>query len=228
MNMIALYKISYGMYILTSAKEKKFNGQIANAVIQVSADPATVTVSVNKQNLTHEYIKASRKFNLSVLAESASMSLIGRFGFKSGREINKFEGIGFKSGENGIPIVTDSVVSFLELELISESEAGTHTIFLGRVVNADILSDENPMTYAYYHHIKGGKSPKTAPHYIKPAKSENSGQGRYVCGTCGYIYDPEKGDLDAEIDPVREFKDLPDNWVCPVCGVTKNAFEPEV
>jgi len=225
MDIKALHKISYGIYILTSGKDDKFNGQIANAVIQVSSEPATIAVSVNKKNLTHEFIETAKVFTLSVLGENAPMSLIAQFGFKSGREVDKFAGVDFKTGKNGVPIVTDSAVAFLELELISRTEAGTHTVFVGRVVNGEILSDENPMTYAYYHQIKGGSSPKTAPHYIEPEKTESTGLNKYVCGTCGYVYDPEKGDPDAGIEPVREFGDLPDGWVCPVCGVSKDEFQ---
>jgi len=101
------------------------------------------------------------------------MSLIGNFGFKSGRDIDKFEGINVKTGQNGVPIILDSVLAFLELELINQMDAGTHTIFLGRLVNGDILSEHTPMTYAYYHKIKGGKVPKSAPHYIGDEEKNN-------------------------------------------------------
>jgi len=96
------------------------------------------------------------------------MSLIGNFGFKSGRDIDKFEGIeSTEQAKNGAPIILDSVAAFLECELINQMDIGSHTMFLGRVIDGDILSDKPPMTYAYYHTIKGGKAPKSAPHYIE-------------------------------------------------------------
>ncbi len=170
MNPQALHKISYGMYILTSGKDDKFNGQIVNAVIQATSDPATVTVCVNHDNLTHEMIEDSKVFTLSILSENTPMNLIGNFGYKSGRDIDKFEGVNCKTGQNGVPIVLDSVTAFLEFELINQMDMGSHTMFAGRVINGDILSDDNPMTYAYYHNVKGGKSPKSAPHYIEGEK----------------------------------------------------------
>ncbi|MEA2101562.1 MAG: flavin reductase family protein, partial [Thermodesulfobacteriota bacterium] len=121
---------------------------------------------VNHDNLTHEIIVNSQVFTLSVLSEDAPMKLIGNFGFKSGRDIDKFKGINLRTGQNGAPIVLDSVVAFLECELINQMDLGSHTMFLGRIMNGDILSDKKPMTYAYYHTIKGGKAPKSAPHYI--------------------------------------------------------------
>ncbi len=231
LNKNALHKISYGMYILSSGKDDKYNGQIVNAVIQATSDPATVAVCVNRDNLTHELVENSKVFTLSILSEDAPMNLIGNFGFKSGRDINKFEGVNFKKGQNGVPIVLDSLVAFLEFELINQMDMGSHTMFVGKVTNRDILSDENPMTYAYYHNIKGGKSPKSAPHYIEDEEGINikqqggSKMDKYVCETCGYVYDPEKGDQDAGIKSGTIFEDLPDDWVCPTCGVSKNEFE---
>ncbi len=166
MNVKALHKISYGMYILTSGKDGNYNGQIANAVIQSTSEPATVLVCVNQENFTHEFIENTKAFTLSILSEEAPMTLIGTFGFKCGRDIDKFEGIDFRTGSNGVPIVLDFTVAFLECEMINQMDIGSHTMFLGRVIDGDILSDNNPMTYAYYHTIKGGKAPKSAPHYI--------------------------------------------------------------
>jgi flavin reductase (DIM6/NTAB) family NADH-FMN oxidoreductase RutF len=165
-NKQALHKISYGMYILTSGKDNKFNGQIVNSVIQATSEPAIVAVCVNHDNLTHEFIENSKVYTFSILSEDAPVSLIGNFGFKSGRDIDKFKGINFRTGRNGVPIILDSVVAFLECELINQMDIGNHTMFLGRVIDGDIMSDKSPMTYAYYHTIKGGKAPKSAPHYI--------------------------------------------------------------
>lgn len=154
------------MYILTSGKDNKFNGQIVNSVIQATSEPAIVAVCVNHDNLTHEFIEDSKVFTLSILSEDAPMTLIGTFGFKCGRDIDKFEKVEFRTGSNGAPIVLDSTAAFLECEMVNQMDIGSHTMYLGRVINGDILSDKNPMTYAYYHTIKGGKTPKNAPHYI--------------------------------------------------------------
>lgn len=163
----ALFKISYGVYIISSQKENKINGQTANTLIQITSEPQTVAISINKQNLTYEFIEESGVFSASILSTEAPLSLIGKFGFKSGRESNKFEGINYKIGKTGSPIVLDNTVAYLEAEVINKLDAGTHTIFLGKVVDAEILSDKEPMTYAYYHEIKKGTTPKTAPTYIK-------------------------------------------------------------
>lgn len=168
MNKKAFYTISYGIYVVSSGNDGKFNGQIANTVFQVTSEPPTVAVSINKQNYTHELITASGKFTASVLDEEAPMTMIGRFGFKSGKEINKFEGIGVKTGVTGIPVVTEHAVAFIEAEVIGSLDCGTHTIFLGKVIESDVLNSADPMTYAYYQKIKGGKAPKTAPTYQAP------------------------------------------------------------
>jgi len=230
-NKNALHKISYGMYILTSKNGDKVNGQIVNTVLQLTSDPVTIGVCVNQNNLTHEFIEKSRIFTISVLSEDAPMNLIGNFGYKSGRDTDKFEGINCKTGENCAPAILDSAVACLELELINQMDMGSHTLFVGKLVNCDILSDENPMTYAYYHNVKGGRSPKSAPHYVEAdIRTEGEGEGKmdkYVCNVCGYVYDPEKGDEDAGIKPGTAFEDLPDDWVCPTCGVSKDEFEKE-
>jgi flavin reductase (DIM6/NTAB) family NADH-FMN oxidoreductase RutF len=168
MNKSAFYKLSYGIYVITSGQDGRFNGQIANTVFQVTSEPPTVAVSINKQNFTHEHIAASRRFAVSILEEATPMTLIGRFGFKCGRDIDKLEGIGTRIGTTGIPIVTDNTVAFIEAEVIGEMDCGTHTIFLGRVVDCDMLAATEPMTYAYYHAVKGGKASKNAPTYQAP------------------------------------------------------------
>ncbi|MFZ4441186.1 MAG: flavin reductase family protein, partial [Syntrophales bacterium] len=148
MNKSTFYKLSYGIYIITSGKEGRFNGQIANTVFQVTSEPPTIAVSINKQNYTHDLIVASRRFAISILEEAAPMTLIGQFGFKSGKEINKLEGVRTRMGKTGIPIVTDHAVAFIEAEVVSEMDCGTHTIFLGRIVECDILDAvAEPMTY---------------------------------------------------------------------------------
>ena len=224
MNLKALYKLSYGVYVVTSKKDDRINGQIANTVFQVTSEPPTVAVSINKNNLTHEFIEESKVFAASVLCQDTPLTFIGRFGFKSGRETDKFEGIDYKMGENGAPIVLDNAVSYLEVRVSKEMDVGTHTIFVGEVVSADVISDEVCMTYNYYHQIKGGKTPKAAATYVEETKVTPK-TAKYKCTVCGYIYDPEKGDPDGGIKPGAAFEDIPDGWVCPVCGAAKDQFE---
>lgn len=156
MNLKSLHKLSYGLYVVTSKKGDKLNGQIANTVFQVTSEPPTIAVSINKNNLTWEYIKDSGAFAVSVLCVDTPLSFIGRFGFKSGRDINKFEGINYKFGETGAPIVTDNAVSYLEARVTKEVDVGTHTIFIGEVVGADVLMEAKCMTYDFYHEVKRG------------------------------------------------------------------------
>ena len=230
MNRKTLHKISYGLYVISSINGDKKNGQIANAIFQVTSQPPTLAVSINKENLTHEYISKSKVFTISILPENTSMKFIGTFGFKSGRDIDKFDGIDYKIGKTKAPIILDNSLGFIECVVINKIDIGTHTIFCANVVDADILSQENPMTYEYYHKVKGGYSPKTAPTYYsevdKKIKEEKK-MDKYVCDVCGYRYDPEKGDPDNGVEPGTKFEDIPDDWVCPVCGAPKTSFSKE-
>ncbi len=224
MNPSALHKLGYGMYLVSSRKGDRLNGQIANTVFQITSEPPTIAVSINKSNLTHEFIKESKVFAASALCQRTPLSFIGRFGFKSGRDIDKFEGINYKTGETQAPVVIDNAVAYLEAKITQEVDVGTHTIFIGELVNADVVSEEECMTYAYYHQVKRGTTPRTAPSYIEE-KKEAPKMIKYRCTVCGYIYDPELGDPDGGIKPGTPFEEIPDDWVCPVCGAAKSEFE---
>jgi flavin reductase (DIM6/NTAB) family NADH-FMN oxidoreductase RutF/rubredoxin len=228
-NLTSLHKISYGLYIVSSRSGERFNGHIANSVFQVTSEPPTIAISVNRQNLTHEFIRESGVFSISVLEEETPMQFIGLFGFKSGRTLNKFQKLAFKIGKTGAPIVLEHTLAFVEAEVMNSLDCGTHTIFIGRIVDADIVKkDEVPLTYEFYREQKRGKAPKTAPTYLREEpKKEVSKMDKYVCTVCGYVYDPEKGDPDSGIEPGTPFDALPDDWVCPVCGVGKDQFEKE-
>jgi len=166
MNTKTLYKISYGLYVVSSKMGEKINGQIANTVFQITSQPPTIAVSINKENLTHEFIERSKVFTISILSEETPMKFIGHFGFKSGKELNKFKDVNYKVGVTGAPIVLENAIGYLEAELTNTLDAGMHTVFIGKVLDAEIINDKEPMTYAYYHKVKGGKAPKTAPTYI--------------------------------------------------------------
>jgi flavin reductase (DIM6/NTAB) family NADH-FMN oxidoreductase RutF/rubredoxin len=231
MNINALWKLGYGVYVVTSKKNNQLNGQIANTVFQVTSEPPTIAVSINKNNLTHEFIKESKVFAASVLCEETPLTFIGRFGFKSGRDTDKLEGINYRMGETGVPVVLENAVSYLEARVTKEMDVGTHTIFVGEVVNADVISGAACMTYEHYHQIKGGKTPKAAATYVEEEKVAETPKeaipkmANYRCTVCGYIYDPERGDPDGGVKPGTPFEDVSDEWVCPVCGAAKSQFE---
>jgi flavin reductase (DIM6/NTAB) family NADH-FMN oxidoreductase RutF len=170
MNLEALHKLGYGMYVVGSHKGKKLNGQIANTVFQITSEPPTVAVSINKSNLTQEYIKASRVFSAAVLCQATPLSYIGRFGFRSGRDVDKLKDVNYKIGKTKAPIFIDNATAYLEAEVIQDVDVGTHTIFIGKIVAAEILTEDPCMTYEYYHQVKRGITPKTAPSYIAKEK----------------------------------------------------------
>jgi flavin reductase (DIM6/NTAB) family NADH-FMN oxidoreductase RutF/rubredoxin len=223
MNPKALYEISYGLYVITSKKGDQINGQTANALIQVTAEPPAIAIGINKQNLTNEFIKESKVFAVSILSQDTPLNFIGQFGFKSGRDVNKFENVNYKSGKTGVPVVLDNTLAYLEVKVTQEMDVGTHTIFVGEVVESEVLKDGEPMTYAYYHQVKRGTTPKTAPTYRKEEKKPAA--TKYQCTICRYIYDPENGDPDGGIAPGTSFEYIPDSWTCPVCGASKDQFE---
>lgn len=225
MNLQALYRLSYGMFVVCAKKDDKFNGQISNTVIQVCSEPPIIAMALNKQNLTNEYVSTSKVFTTSILSQETPLSFIGNFGFKSGRDVDKFKGVNYKMGETGAPIVLDNTLAYLEAKVISQMDVSTHTIFSGEVVAADVVREGEPMTYAYYHMVKRGTTPKTAPTYIEEKKEAATKMSKYKCQICGYIYNPELGDSDGHVKPGTPWEKLPDDWVCPVCGATKDKFD---
>ncbi len=231
-NPACLFNLTYGLYVVTARADDKGNGQIANTVIQVTADPARIAVALNKENLTHEYVSRGGVFGFSVLDKETPMPFIGLFGFKSGRDVDKLVQVEYKEGSSGCPLVTENALAVIEARVVDRLDVGTHTIFVGDVVGGEVLRDGEPLTYAYYREIKGGKAPKTAPTYHGPPpaaaeKGSDVKMDKYVCQVCGYVYDPAKGDPDNGVEPGTTFEELPDDWVCPVCGAAKDQFEPE-
>ncbi|HUT04297.1 MAG TPA: flavin reductase family protein [bacterium] len=163
----ALFCISYGLYIVSSRSGDKLNGQIVNTVVQVAASPPKIAVSINKENLTHEFISESGVFGVCVLDQTTPMTLIGRFGFRSGRDIDKFDKVEHKLGQTGVPLVTEHVLSVLEAKVIDAVDVGTHTLFVGELLSAEIVGTGDPLTYDYYHKYLKGKTPKNAPSYVE-------------------------------------------------------------
>lgn len=226
-----LHNIGYGMYVVSSSKGDLLNGQIANTLFQITSEPITVAVSINKKNLTHEYIESSGRFSVSVISEDAPLGFVGKFGFRSGRTEDKFKDTKFIKLGSGCPVVLDNALCYLEVEVINRFDCGTHTLFLGKMTDSKILKTGRPMTYDYYHQVKRGTTPETAPTFIKSetaAKKNKPPMQKYICTVCNYVYDPSVGDVDGGIQPGTAFEDIPDSWVCPVCGAKKSEFVREV
>jgi ferric-chelate reductase [NAD(P)H] len=161
----ALWDISYGLYLVTSVSGEKVNGQIVNSIIQVCAETPRIAVSINKENLTHEYIKKSGVLAVTVLEQDTPMPFIGRFGFRTGRDEDKFSEMKYEKGQTGCPIVTDNALSYFEGKVIGSADAGTHTVFIVEITEAKVLKEGIPLTYAHYQQVKKGKAPKNAPTY---------------------------------------------------------------
>jgi len=224
-----LHNIGYGMYVVCSNKGDLLNGQIANAIIQVASQPPTVAASINKENLTHEYIENSARFSISVLSEDTPLKFIGKFGFKSGRSQDKFKEVKFKRLTSGCPVVLDNAIGYIEVKVINKFDCGTHTLFLGEITESEVLKTGTPMSYAYYHQVKRGTTPKAAPTFIKGKDMFEGGNKmqKYRCEVCNYIYDPAVGDPDNGVQPGTAFENIPDTWVCPICGAGKDQFVKE-
>ena len=229
MNVEAYFKVTYGLYIVSSASGSKRNGYVSNTVFQVTADPPQFAIACSKNNLTTSLIKQSGNFGITVLEKDTSADIIGTFGYKSGNEIDKFSSVRFKTGETGSPILLENAIAYFECEVVQELDVGSHLLFIGKVVNNELIKpDADPLTYAWYREVRKGKAPKNAPTYIAPEKLQKpvvtSSEIENYCTACGYIYHPEEGDPNAGIPPGTIFENLPDSWVCPVCGAEKSDF----
>lgn len=159
----ALFSMTYGMYIVSTEFEGKKNGQIANTVMQITSDPISIATCLNKVNYTEELIHKSGVLTFSVLEQAVPMTFIGQFGFKCGRDLDKFQGVNYITGTTGAPMITDWSLSVIEARVEKTVDMPTHTLFICRVVGAKWLKEGMPLTYADYHLVKKGKSPKSAP-----------------------------------------------------------------
>lgn len=197
----AFFKLSYGLFVLTSKDGGKDNGCIINTASLLTNSPNRITVYVNRDNFTCEMIKKSGVFNVSVLTESADFDLVKRFGFVSGKNTDKFDGFSHVAASaNGLKYLTEYSNAFISAKVVSFEDVGTHTIFVAEVTEARVLSDAPSATYDYYFgHIKP-----------KPINKEENKKG-FVCKICGYIYE---GDT------------LPDDFICPLCKHGAADFEP--
>jgi flavin reductase (DIM6/NTAB) family NADH-FMN oxidoreductase RutF/rubredoxin len=220
-NFEAQFKISYGLYIVSSGDNTKGNGFISNTVFQVTAVPARFACCCHKNNFTTDLIIQSGAFSVSILHKETPLETIGRFGYKSGKDIDKLEGMQLKYGETGVPIVMNDCIAFLECKVVQTMDVGTHIMFIGDLVQSDIIDDKaEPLTYDYYRKVKKGVAPQNSPTYIDKSKlgltEKNAISKQYKCSVCGYIYDESNENI--------KFAELDEEWVCPICGADKHEF----
>ena len=198
----ALYKLTYGLFILTSKQGEKENGCIINTAAQVTSEPNRITIAVNKSNFTHDMVLASGKFNVSVLSQDAEFSLFKHFGFQSGRDVDKFAD--FKDAdhaENGIAFITKGTNAYFSAEVEQTIDLGSHTLFIASVTDMKVISDAPSASYDYYqNHIK--PKPQAAP--------AAAGKTIWRCTVCGYEYEGEE---------------LPADFICPLCKHPASDFE---
>ncbi len=196
----AMYKISYGLFVVT-AKDEKDNGCITNTVMQVTTSPNRITLAVNKENYTHDMILKTGIFNASVISQEASFDLFSHFGFQSGRNTDKFADFtDYARAQNGVTYVTKGTNAMISARVVDAVDLGTHTLFIADVTDALSLSDTPSATYAYYHaHIKP-----------KPEEKKPAGKTVWRCKICGYEH---------------QAQELPDDFTCPLCKHPKSDFE---
>jgi flavin reductase (DIM6/NTAB) family NADH-FMN oxidoreductase RutF/rubredoxin len=233
-DLLAFNTVTYGLYVVTAREDEKRNGCIANTVVQVAGEPCQVSVSVSKANLTHDLIARTGQFAVSVLEQDTPLPFIGVFGFRSGRDFDKFAHAGYRDGLTGCPLLTEHTLAVIEGKVRTAVDCGSHTTFFADVVASQVVRQGTPLTYAYYHEVKGGKTGRNAPTYAASTAANNAESAersknmkKYVCQVCGYVYEPAAGDPDNGVPAGTPFDKLPADWVCPVCGAAKDQFEPE-
>ena len=204
MKLDVLKNMSYGMYIV-GAKGKKKVGCVANSVVQITNDPITLIVSLNKKNQTTKTILKTKKFSVSILGEETNPEVIGTFGYHTSSEIDKYENIDYQELD-GLPVLTNSC-GYITCEVINILETTTHLVLLGKVLTMDGYRNTKPMTYRFYQEQLKGKSPKNAPTYMEETNTKKT---VWKCKVCGY---------EVEMD------ELPEDYCCPICGQPITAFE---
>lgn len=206
MNTKAMYKLTYGLFVLTAKQGAKDNGCIINTAIQAASEPNQMSIAVNKANYTHDMVKATGEFTVSVISEKASFDLFKRFGFQSGRDVNKFDGFtGMNRASNGIYYVTEGTNAYFTVKVEKTEDLGSHTMFIGTITDMEVLSDDNSVTYSYYQ-----DNIKPKPQAV--GKTED-GQTIWRCRICGYEYVGEE---------------LPEDFICPICKHPAADFEKVV
>ena len=200
----AMHNLTYGLFVLTTELNGKQNGCIINTAAQVTSEPNRISIAVNKANYTHDMIKESGKFTVSIISENATFDLFRHFGFVTGKEVDKFADFkDYKEGENKIPYITKGTNAYISAEVERVEELDTHTLFIGRVTDMEVLSEDPSATYTYYmENIKP-----------KPEKTQKNGKTIWRCTICGYEYEGEE---------------LPEDFICPLCKHPASDFEKVV
>ena len=196
-----MYRLTYGLFVLTARHDGRDSGCIINTAGQVTSTPNRISIAVNKDNFTHDLVKASGKFNISILSEEADFDLFRRFGFQSGRSVDKFDGFtDCRRSENGLYVVTRGTNGYISATVEQALDLGTHTLFIASVDDMEVLSPAPSATYAYYQsNIKP-----------RPEKAAPQGKTTWRCTVCGYVYEGET---------------LPADYVCPLCKHPASDFE---
>jgi rubredoxin/flavin reductase (DIM6/NTAB) family NADH-FMN oxidoreductase RutF len=227
-NIESLFTISYGLYVVCAGDKEAGNGFISNSVMQVTAEPIQIAVCCHKNNYTTEFIEKYKNFSISVLKQDYTPEIMGRFGYRSGRDFDKLEGMDVEYGQLDTPVVKNDAISTMECKVLKILDMGTHNMYIGELVESKVLvENEPPLTYAYFRDVKAGKSPKNAPTYVAPEAEKQPAvedAKEYKCSVCGYVYNEANGDEKGNIKAGTKFEDLPDNWLCPVCSVDKSNF----
>lgn len=204
MDLKAFFKLTYGLYVITSQSDGKDGGCIANTFTQVTSEPSQISITLNKSNYTTELIKSSKVFNCGVLLDDVSMDVIRHFGFQSGKDVDKFKDIEYFTDENNVKQIKNGLAATFSCKVNKIIDVGTHIMFIAEVIDAKVLSEGDVLTYSNYHLKKNGATPKNAPSYIEEKKKG------YRCTVCGFIYEGEV---------------LPDDYICPVCKKDASYFE---
>jgi flavin reductase (DIM6/NTAB) family NADH-FMN oxidoreductase RutF len=196
-DMTALFRLGYGLYVITTNDGNRDNGCIVNTVTQVAENPNRLAVCINKNNYTDHIVSKTGKLNVNCLSEEAPFSVFERYGFKSGRSVDKFEGLSVKRSDNGLVILPQYINAIMSLHVESSVDLGTHNMYICTIEEARVVSNANTMTYTYYQNN------------VKP-KPETEGKKGWVCTVCGYVYEGEN---------------IPDDFICPLCKHGVSDFE---
>lgn len=246
MELKALFSLSYGLYVVSAQAEGRASGCVANTLAQVTSDPARLSVALNKNNYTTELIRASGRFAAAVLSVEADMNLIAGFGFRSGRDADKFSGGKFLTDAHGLRLPAEGVCARVSCRVVQTVDLGTHVLFVGALEEAEILSTAEPMTYAYYHRVKKGTTPKNAPSYQAESNPQSDRQESSAAASNGTATEDKAAASKAEpaadktatgTEPAAKNKfrctvcgyiveadELPADYKCPICGVGRDKF----
>lgn len=210
-----LYHISYGMYIMSVNHGGSPTGCLINTCMQITSENPIFAVSLNKGNYTHNIALTEKRFSLCILSEQTPVPIMSAFGFRSGKDTNKFENVAY-SMLNGLPVIAENSCANLLFDVIETADMETHSVIFGRLVETVAGDGAVPMDYTYYRQVIKGRAPKNAPTYQPVHKAENTvvpeAKARWVCEVCGYVYE---GD------------DIPADFTCPVCGVERSNFKKQ-